>query len=146
MPDIVHDFLIKARAEEVYRAVSTPSGLDAWWTLRSSVESAEPHAGSEYRLDFGPDDDWRAVVSRVEPGHAFELKLTEAQDDWLGTRVGVELEERDGTTQVRFYHRGWSEDSRHYRVSNYCWAMYLRLLKRFVEQGEVVPYGSRLDA
>ena len=35
--------------------------------------------------------------------------------------------------------------SRH-PTSTFCWAMYLRLLKRFVEAGEVVPYAERLDA
>jgi hypothetical protein len=29
--------------------------------------------------------------------------------------------------------------------SSYCWAMYLRLLRRNVEAGEVVPYAQRLD-
>jgi len=31
-------------------------------------------------------------------------------------------------------------------TSCYCWAMYLRLLARHVERGEVVPYEARLDA
>jgi hypothetical protein len=35
--------------------------------------------------------------------------------------------------------------SAHYRTSSFCWAMYLRLLKRYVEHGEVVPYEKRLD-
>jgi uncharacterized protein YndB with AHSA1/START domain len=33
----------------------------------------------------------------------------------------------------------------HYRVSCYCWAMYLRILKRYLEHGETVPYAKRLD-
>ncbi|MCH8956850.1 SRPBCC domain-containing protein, partial [candidate division KSB1 bacterium] len=37
------------------------------------------------------------------------------------------------------------EANEHYRVSCYCWAMYLRLLKRYVEHGETVPYEDRLD-
>ena len=34
----------------------------------------------------------------------------------------------------------------HYRTSAFCWAMYLRLLKKYVETGEVVPYERRLEA
>jgi hypothetical protein len=72
--------------------------------------------------------------------------LTEADEDWQGTRVGFLLDENDGGTQVRFHHTGWPAANEHYRVSCYCWAMYLRLLKRYVEHGEVVDYDVRLDA
>jgi hypothetical protein len=46
---------------------------------------------------------------------------------------------------VRFHHTGWPQSNDHYRISCYCWAMYLRLLKRNVERGEVVPFGQRLE-
>ncbi len=55
------------------------------------------------------------------------------------------LDEKEGVTEVRFHHLGWLEDNEHYRISCYGWAMYLRLLKRYVEYGEVVPYEDRLD-
>jgi Activator of Hsp90 ATPase homolog 1-like protein len=31
------------------------------------------------------------------------------------------------------------------KISSYCWAMYLRILKRYVEFGEEVPYEKRLQ-
>ena len=142
MADLFHHFPIKARAEEVFRAVSSPSGLDAWWTERSSGVA---ELGSEYELWFGPEHNWRASVSKCTPNTGFELELTRADGDWLGTRVGFELEERDGVTHMRFAHTGWSEANEHFRVSSFCWAMYLRLLKRFVERGEIVPYERRLE-
>jgi uncharacterized protein YndB with AHSA1/START domain len=143
MPDISHDFPIKASRGQVFQAVSTAAGLDTWWTKRSSGEPAE---GAEYELWFGPEYDWRAVVSRCIPSAEFELKLTHAQKDWQGTRVGFVLEENDGVTQVRFHHAGWPEANDHYRGSCYCWAMYLRLLRRYVETGETVPYEDRDSA
>ncbi len=142
MADIFHHFPISAPLPQVLHAVSSPEGLDAWWTKSSS---GEPRQQSEYTLDFGPEHKWRAVVTH-SGNTKFELELTQAQEDWLGTRVGFVLEERDGTTQVRFHHVGWPEANEHYHGSCYCWAMYLRLLKRYVEHGEIVPYESRLDA
>lgn len=47
--------------------------------------------------------------------------------------------------EVLFYHTGWKEANAHYRISAFCWAMYLRLLKRYVESGERVRYEERLD-
>jgi uncharacterized protein YndB with AHSA1/START domain len=143
MADIPHHFPIKASAQRVFHAVSTPTGLDSWWT-KCSAGRAEERA--EYELWFGPEFDWRAVVSRCVPPREFELEITRAQEDWLGTRVCFVLDQNEGVTQVRFCHSGWAESSEHYRVSCYCWAMYLRLLKRYVEHGEVIPYEDRLDA
>jgi hypothetical protein len=66
--------------------------------------------------------------------------------DWEGSRVRFELSSPSpASTQLRFAHLGWPAATEHYRVSSYCWAMYLRLLRRHVETGEVVPYEQRLD-
>ncbi len=65
--------------------------------------------------------------------------------DWLGTRVRAELSEEDGVTTIRFSHAGWPADTEHYRVSTFCWAMYLRHLRRHVESGITVEYERRLD-
>lgn len=143
MPDIVHDFPISASKERVFRGIATPGGLDAWWTKSSS---GTPVLGAEYALQFGPEYDWRAVVTRCEPDKAFELRMTRADKDWMSTKVGFVLEEKSGHTSIRFYHTGWPETNEHYRISCFCWAMYLRLLKRNIEFGEVVPYEVRLDA
>lgn len=142
MADIVHDFPINASRQRVFQAVSSASGLDSWWTKRSS---GEPAIGREYVLWFGPEHDWRAVVSRCVPDVEFELHMTKAQEDWQGTRVGFRLQETNGMTQVRFHHLDWPEVNDHYRGSSFCWAMYLRLLKRYVEKNELVPYEARLD-
>ncbi len=142
MADIIHYFIIKASPEKVFHGISTPMGLDTWWTKKSS---GVPEKGAEYELFFGQGYDWRAVVSRCVPDSEFELELTSAHDDWQGTLVGFHLEEKKGVTEVQFHHLGWPEDNEHYRISSYCWAMYLRLLKRYVEFGEVVPYEDRLD-
>lgn len=142
MADITHHFPIAAPIDKVFRAVSSPGGLDQWWTRSSSGEPAE---GAEYELSFGSGYEWRAKVTRCVENEAFELTLTDAHEDWLGSTVGIELTAKDDTTLVRFNHRGWPSANDHYHTSCYCWAMYLRILKRFVEHGETVPYESRLE-
>jgi len=142
MADIYHDFPINASSRKVFQAVSTPKGLENWWTKTCEGLPAE---GGEYRLGFGPEYDWRAVVTQYTPDSAFEFRLTNADSDWQNSRVGFELTEQDGSTTVRFHHVDWPEANEHYRISCFCWAMYLRLLKRYVETGETVPYETRLD-
>ncbi len=143
MSDILHDFPIAVPAGRVFAAVSKPEGLDAWWTKRSA---GVPTLGAEYELWFGPEHDWRARVTRCVPGSEFELEMVQADEDWLGTRVGFSLTSGNGFTQLRFRHTGWPAANEHYRISCYCWAMYLRILRRYLEHGESVGYEERLDA
>ena len=143
MGDIFHDFPIKAPLARVFEAVSTPQGLDRWWTKRSR---GKPVQGAEYELWFGPEYDWRARVARCVPDAEFELEIVRAGEDWVGTHVSICLEKRADATGVRFCHKGWPSANEHYRVSCHCWALYLRILRRHLEHGESVAYEHRLDA
>lgn len=142
MPDIFSDLPVRASQDRVFAAVSTPEGLDAWWTKRST---GKPALGAEFQLWFGPDYDWRATVTKCVPNAEFELQIVAADPDWRGTRVRFGIERQPDRTQVRFRHVGWPTANEHWRVSCYCWPIYLRLLRRYVEHGEVVPYEARLD-
>ncbi len=142
MANIFHDFPIKASPDRVFRAISTPAGLDTWWTKASA---GKPREGAEYDLSFGPDYVWRGMVTRYVPDSEFELTMVQADNDWLGTLVGFRLEPRAGATWVQFHHTGWPGINEHYRISCNCWAMYLRVLRRSLEHGESVAYEDRLD-
>jgi uncharacterized protein YndB with AHSA1/START domain len=142
MPDILLDLPIAATPAAVFAAVSTPAGLDTWWTLSAA---GIPAIGSEYQLLFGPGHQWKARVVRYAPERAFELLITTADADWRGTRVAVTLEDRGERTWLRFAHRGWRRRNEHYRVSCNCWPCYLRILRRSLEFGERVPYQDRLS-
>ncbi|MDH5233959.1 MAG: hypothetical protein OEW77_03300, partial [Gemmatimonadota bacterium] len=52
----------------------------------------------------------------------------------------------EGTTWVRFAHTGWRDENEHSRVSSCCWAQSLRILRRWIEAGEEVPYDRRNEA
>jgi len=140
--DILQDFPIQVPPHRVFEGVSQPALLDQWWTLKSS---GQPVVGSVYELDFGPDYLWQAVVTVVEPGAAFELRLLKADRDWTNTIVGFDLTASGAGTAVRFRHVGWPEPNEHYRTSCHCWALYLRVLRRHLEKGDVVPYDMRLN-
>ena len=142
MPDIFHNLQIKSSPSKVFENISSAAGLDRWWT-KNSV--AKPETGGQYLLDFGPEYRWKAVVSRFLNDQIFELQFTEADADWIGTKVGFSLAPKDGKTDLHFYHTGWPQANEHFKISSYCWAMYLRILKRFTEKGEQVPYEKRLD-
>jgi hypothetical protein len=83
-------------------------------------------------------------VTKCVADREFELDMTRASPDWLGTKVGFRLTPSEDGTAVQFYHSGWRQANEHMRTSSFCWAMYLRILKRFLEHGEIVPYERRL--
>lgn len=142
MADIFHYFHINVPPGKVFESISTADGLDKWWSKKSS---GKPAPGETFQFHFGPEYNWTAVVSKFIPDRAFELIMTNADQDWVGSTVGFRLADKNSATEVQFYHTGWKEDNEHYRISNYCWAMYLRLLKRYLEFGEFVPYEDRLN-
>ena len=59
MPDIYHDLSIKAALAAVFETVTTPEGLNTWWTKRAS---GEPGAGKEYQFWFAPEYDRRSPL------------------------------------------------------------------------------------
>lgn len=142
MPDIFHDLPIRAPVSEVFDAISQPAGFSAWWTLAAQGES---QLDADYALFFGAEYDWRARVTRCVQDREFALVVTNSADDWIGTTISFTLEQRDDMTWLRFEHSGWARVTEHFRISSYCWAMYLRILKRYIECGESVPYERRLD-
>ena len=143
MNNILHDLWIEAKPIEVFRAISTPKGLDSWWTKKSA---GSPDHGSEYQWYFGPEYDWRAEIIKAISPTSLEWKMTKSHEDWKGTFVGFEILSEKKLSHVKFHHKGWKEANDHFRQSNYCWATYLRLLKRYIEHGEIVPYEHRNSA
>lgn len=142
MADILLDLFIQVEPARVFNAINTAAGLDSWWTKRSArTDSPE---GVEYELWFGPEYDWRARVVSEVTEREFTLVMTRADVDWTGTTVRFELDARDGGTWVRFAHLGWPSINEHFRISSYCWAAYLRILRRSLEYGEMVGYEERL--
>lgn len=142
MINLFHYFPINAPLEKVFECVSTAKGLDIWW---GNSSTGKPAIGETYRLYFGAGYNWEAIVSKFTPNKEFELTITKADSDWMNSKVGFMLSDKNNVTEVHFYHIGWKEDNEHYRISNFCWAMYLRILKRYLEFGEEVPYEDRLN-
>jgi uncharacterized protein YndB with AHSA1/START domain len=143
MPEILHTLSIRSSRQKVFEAVSTSKGLDAWWTKSSTGKS---ELGARFALGFGPGYEWEALVTKYEPGTVFELQMIKADPDWLNTKVGFMLKSENEITQLHFYHSGWQQLSEHFKASSYCWACYLRVLRRFLEYGEQVAYEKRPDA
>lgn len=142
MAEILHSLQIDAPTESVFRSVSTPEGLNTWWTLTSS---GRPALGERYEFGFGPQYHWLGTVTRFEEHKRIAWIMSKADDDWSGTEVGLELFPQQRGVRVEFHHTGWRAANLHFRISSFCWAEYLRLMRRNLEHGELVPYDLRVS-
>ena len=137
---ILHDLEVNATLENVFQMVSVPEFLNEWWT-HCSHGNAE--LDSEYIFEFSEEYKWKGKVSKLNPPFEIEYLMTEADEDWKGTYVGFILKETKSGTKISFYHKNWKTVSEHFRQTSFCWAMYLKILKKFVEEGFHVPYSER---
>ena len=141
MPGIFHNLTINAPAKDVFNVITTSRGLDVWWTKNAE---GIPMIDRTYLLDFGPNYLWEAIVTKSVEDMLFELQMTKADAEWMDTRIGFILNHDGRVCRVSFYHTNWKEETENFKYSNYCWAMYLRLMKRYVEHKETVAYEMRL--
>lgn len=142
MPQILHDLIIRASLKKVYDGISQPALLDEWWTNDCTGTAS---LGSLYRLGFTPDCVWSAEVTDCVPNHSFELRIFDTHTDWDETRVRFKLASDGDYTKLQFCHSGWRDENEHFRVSSYCWAIYLKVLKGYLEKGIRVKYDERYD-
>jgi uncharacterized protein YndB with AHSA1/START domain len=144
MPGIYHDIEIKATPDIIYKMITTADGLEKWWTLKSSGQLV---VGERIELYFSEEYDWEMEVVDFASPQFVEYKMTRCMEDWKVTRLRFELIEKSSeSTLLRFTHSGWEEVDDHFRRSSLSWALYLRILRRYIEEGEFVAYGERTRA
>lgn len=140
MPDILHRLVIHANQAQVYRALTMPDGLAAWWTRDVA---AEPAVGSVALFGFNR----REVVFRM-----FVQELVEAtrvrwhclggHPEWKDTEVTFALSPAAGRTVLDFAHLGWKSSDGVFAVCALDWARYLSSLKTYLEVGVGAPHAG----
>ena len=137
---IYHDLEINESIAKTFQAITEPKHLVNWWPLKCT---GVPKQGEAYNFYFTPEYDWYGTVSKIEENETFHIKMTKSHPDWDPTTFGFDLEQKKGTTQVKFWHEGWPECNAHFRRSSFCWAMLLNGLKDYVEHGKIIPFDER---
>jgi len=137
---IYFNFVIKSDKFSVYRAVSDPQHLEKWWPLKCS---GIPRVGEEYNFNFTDEYDWYAEVKSCKQWEHIHYKMTKSDVDWNPTTFGFYLKEDKNVTSLDFFHEGWPEFNLEFKQSSFCWAMLLKGLKDYLEQGIVIPFENR---
>ncbi|WP_424960993.1 SRPBCC family protein [Ekhidna sp.] len=137
---IYHNLVIKSSLDHVFDAVSNPDHLINWWPLKCS---GSPQKGKEYNFYFGEEYDWFGEVVSCETGKSFHIKMTHSDEDWEPTTFGFDLAQDEGQVSLSFWHAGWQQCNNHFKIASFCWAMLLNGLKKYVEEGHIIPFENR---
>ncbi len=141
MVDIIHKIGIKAPLSNVYAAVSSVEGIAAWWTRETSGDAKlggtvdvtfRSSAGEEKgRMGF--------ELRKLVPNEQVVWRFTSGPEEWLGTDVTFELEQRGDYTIVLFGHRNWREAKEFTAHCSMKWATFLLSLRQLTETGTGAP-------
>jgi uncharacterized protein YndB with AHSA1/START domain len=136
MEAIRHKLVIKASPEKVYNAITTQEGIESWWCKQTT---AKPELGFVNIFTFGPYRNEMKVTALV-PGKNVQWECINSIDEWIGTTISFELEEKNGNTILRFSQAGWRAVTDTFAACNYDWALFMKSLKSQCETGTGEPH------
>jgi uncharacterized protein YndB with AHSA1/START domain len=137
MPDILHKVGIRSSSpNNVYRALTTIDGLSAWWTGDTRGQS-EPGRVIQFRFGTGGFD---MKVVEFDPDKRVLWQVIDGPQEWIGTTISFDLDQRDDWTIVLFKHEGWKEPVEFMHHCSTKWAVFLLSLKSLMETGKGTPY------
>jgi uncharacterized protein YndB with AHSA1/START domain len=135
MADIRHKLVIKVNPEKVYKAITTQEGIESWWCKQTT---AKPEIGFTNVFVFAQNR-IEMKVTELSSNKKVAWQSIGAVEEWLGTTVTFELEEKEGNTILRFAHAGWKEVTDTFAMCNFDWAIFLKSLKSYCETGTGEP-------
>ena len=137
MPDIRHNITIDCKPEKIYQALTTKRGIQGWWTPDTCIEEK---IGSTAEFIFGDRYHNKMKISDLKPDKRVAWHCLQGDPEWIGTDFFFDLEEKDGTTLLRFGQHNWKAQTDFYAYCNFQWGNYLISLKDYCEKGKGYPF------
>jgi uncharacterized protein YndB with AHSA1/START domain len=141
MPDILHKVGIKsASSSDVYEALTTIEGLSAWWTTTTQGDN---NIGGVLQFRFG-NGGFDMKVLELDPARRVLWQVVDGPEEWIGTKISFDLDQRDDRTIVLFKHAGWKESVEFTHHCSTKWAVFLLSLKSLLETGKGAPWPNEI--
>jgi len=136
--EITMDIEIAASAEVVFRALTDPQQLVAWfggskhWELDLRIGGKWLATG--YDESCGGDWEMQGEVIELDPPRflAYTWRTNVEHDLGLQTEVRYELERTDKGTRLRLIHKGFGDNREAFEAYRGGWAIELELLRAYV--------------
>jgi len=141
MPDILHKVGIRSSSQaDVYKALTAIEGLSGWWTTTTEGESK---IGGMLRFRFG-NGGFAMKVRELDPARRVVWQVVAGPEEWLGTTVSFDLDQRGDWTIVLFKHEGWKEPVEFMHHCSTKWGVFLLSLKLLLETGKGSPWPNEI--
>lgn len=135
MEEIRINVTIKASSEDIYNSLTTEDGLSNWWAKQTT---ARAEIGFLNTFIFGTFVNKMKVVE-LTPNKRVVWECVESIDEWIGTFISFELEEKGERTLTRFTHSNWKTITDTFASCTYDWARFMTSLKSLCETGTGKP-------
>ncbi|RAJ76664.1 activator of Hsp90 ATPase-like protein [Chitinophaga dinghuensis] len=135
MADIKHKLVIKTSPDKVYSAITTQEGIESWWCKQTT---AQPTVGFVNIFTFGQFRN-EMKVAALSSNQMVKWECIQSIEEWVGTHVSFDLEEKNGNTVLRFTHGDWKAVTDTFAGCSYDWAIFMKSLKSFCESGAGDP-------
>jgi uncharacterized protein YndB with AHSA1/START domain len=116
MPDIRHLIDIKADPAAVFELASTPEGLAKWW----AEDIFDISADSCSLGFFNRNTVYTLRMDSKVPNQKMLWRSVTGQE-WEGTRLLFELQDRGKSTALRFTHADWRSETEYFFMCNTTW-------------------------
>lgn len=142
-PDYQKTLRVKAGPDAVFDALTTASGLSAWWTRATG--SGE--TGGELAFFMNTPEPLLIRVDRATRPTFVHWTVTDCPflTDWVGTRLTFTVEQVDEGSELHFRHHGLTAALDCIEMCTRGWDHFLPSLSSFVEVGHGSPVGSEGD-
>jgi uncharacterized protein YndB with AHSA1/START domain len=106
--ELTHQIEVEASPEEVWEAIATGPGVDAWFM---GVNEIEPREGGTTRMTIRGDTAEEATVTAWEPPTRFASRTPEGPDGAVHAFEYIVEGREKGSTVVRWVHSGFLGDN-----------------------------------
>jgi len=115
-------------------------GLSGWWT---SDTQGEGKVGGILQFRFGSGGfDMR--VLELHPASHVLWQVVDGPEEWIGTMISFDLEQRGDWTILLFRHAGWKHPVEFMYHCSTKWAVFLLSFKSLLETGKGAPWPNEI--
>jgi uncharacterized protein YndB with AHSA1/START domain len=135
---------VKASPGALFDALTTVSGLTAWWTRATG----SCDAGGELKFFFDSPEPLLMHVDQATRPTSVQWTVNECSflPDWVGTRPTFTITPVDGdASELQFRHHGLTTELDCIEQCTRGWDHFLASLRTYVEVGRGMPRGSEAD-
>ncbi len=136
--------LVKASPDALFEALTTITGLGAWWNPATGFGEA----GGQLRFIMNAPEPLVIRVDEAVRSTSVRWTVTDCPflPDWIGTRPMFTITLVDvGTSELHFRHQGLSEELECSDMCTRSWDHYMTSLRDYLEVGRGSPFGSPAD-